>query len=220
MKLILFAIFNIIALSSISSRNLRPSDIFKGNNYGKNFNHVNKTKPINSKNDYILKDQKDLEKSYDSKYQNDTKEITISSTNIKDTIKGPPTNIKEKRYPNGNIKKGTGFEKISYHKDLGLKDGGCFMACCVIGGLTSNEQILKAREWSLKNKYITDDNSVKIPYKDFAKKISEQYQTTYNSNWEINGLRYNKIYWVIDSTKKEIFNSAGLKTRQYRNYNK
>ena len=212
MKLILFAIFNIIAFNFISSRNLRLSDIFKGDNYGKNF----KTKPINSKNHYILKDQKYLEKSYESKYQNDIKNIKIPL--LKDITKfpiaplGPPTNMPKKiKY----IKKGTGFERISYHKNLGLKKGSYFMACCVIGGLTSDEQILKAHAWSLKNKYITNDNSVKIPYKDFAKKISEQYKTKYNSDWEIKGLRFSKIYWVINSTKKEIFNSFGLGTRHY-----
>ena len=89
------------------------------------------------------------------------------------------------------------------------------MACCVIGGLISDKQILIAHEWALKNNYITNENDVKIPYKDFAKKISEQYKTNYHSDWEIEGLSYSGLYWVKDSTKKEIFNSAGLGTRRY-----
>ena len=204
MRLILFAIFNIIALNFISSRNLRPSDIFKGDNCGKNLNQKNKTKPINSKNDYILEDQKDLEKKIP------TPEIQIISR------RAPPVNIFDEIWrPQIFFKKGTGFEGISYHKDLGLNKGGYFMACCVIGGLVSDTQILNAHEWALKSNYITNDNFVNIPYKDFARKISEKYQTEYHSDWKIKGLVYSKIYWVVDSTGKEIFNSAGLGTRHY-----
>ena len=46
MKLILIIIFNIIALNFISSRNLIPSDIFKGDNYEKDLNQKKKLNPL------------------------------------------------------------------------------------------------------------------------------------------------------------------------------
>ena len=46
MKLIFFAIFNYIALNFISSRSLRPSDIFKGDNYEKDLNQKKKLNPL------------------------------------------------------------------------------------------------------------------------------------------------------------------------------
>ena len=190
-----------------------------------------KIKPINSKNEYILiEDQKYIEKSYDSKYLNATKDIknqTIidkeenqeegpDDSNSYDPVTNMPDKIKELKMKKKQkiIKNGTGIVGISYHKKLGLKKGGHFMACCVIGGLVSDEQILNAHEWALKNKFITKDNSVKIPCKDLAKKISTKYQTTYNSKWQIKILPVSKHSWVIDSKEKEVFNSAGLGARR------
>ena len=51
MKLILFEIFNIIDFKLILSKNLKPSDIFKGGNSEKNFNSKNKTQPVISINE-------------------------------------------------------------------------------------------------------------------------------------------------------------------------
>jgi len=65
MKLFLFVIFNLIDFNLILSKNLKSSDIFKGGDSKKNLNSRKYTKPINAKNDYSLKDQKDLEEQYD-----------------------------------------------------------------------------------------------------------------------------------------------------------
>ena len=107
-------------------------------------------------------------------------------------------------------KTGTGIETIDSQKKLGLHSGCNFMACCVIGGLTSNEQILKAHEWALKNKYIRTDNYVNMSPYDFAKKISEEFKTTYHSEWKRGGSGEVGHFWVVDSNGNEIFNSAGL----------
>ena len=107
-------------------------------------------------------------------------------------------------------KTGTGIETIDSQKKLGLHSGCNFMACCVIGGLTSNEQILKAHEWALKNKYIRNDNYVNMSPYDFAKKISEEFKTTYHSEWKRGGSSKVHHFWVVDSNGNEIFNSAGL----------
>ena len=107
-------------------------------------------------------------------------------------------------------KKGTGIETIDYQKTLGLKSGCNFMACCVIGGLTTNAQIMKAHEWALKNNYIRNDNYVNMSPYDFAKKISQEFQTTYHSEWKRGGSSEVHHFWVVDGNGNEIFNSAGL----------
>ena len=84
------------------------------------------------------------------------------------------------------------------------------MACCVIGGLTTNEQIIKAHEWALQNNFIRNDNYVNLDYNDFAKLVSEQFQTIYHPDWTRDGSDDQGHYWVLDSNGKEIFNSAGL----------
>ncbi len=71
--MILFAIFNIIVLNSISNKNLKASDIFKGNISEKYFNPKNKTEFLNSINDLNLKDKKGLVKLYNLKNINITK---------------------------------------------------------------------------------------------------------------------------------------------------
>ena len=84
------------------------------------------------------------------------------------------------------------------------------MACCVIGGLTTNEQIMKAHDWALEHKYIRNDNFVNLSPYDFAKKISEEFKTTYHSEWKRGGSGKVHHFWVVDSNGNEIFNSAGL----------
>ena len=106
--------------------------------------------------------------------------------------------------------KGTGIPTISSQKKLGYKAGCNFMACCVLGGLTNDDQIKKAHEWALGNKYIGKDDFVKLNYRDFAKKISEQFKTTYHSEWDRGGSTKKHHFWVVDGNGKEIFNSAGL----------
>ena len=107
-------------------------------------------------------------------------------------------------------KTGTGIETIDYQKTLGLKSGCNFMACCVMGGLTTNDQIMKAHEWALKNNYIRSDNYVNMSPYDFAKKVSQEFQTTYHSEWKRGGSSEVHHFWVVDENGNEIFNSAGL----------
>ena len=84
------------------------------------------------------------------------------------------------------------------------------MACCVIGGLTTNAQIMKAHDWALKNNYIRSNNYVNLSPYDFAKKISKEFKTTYHSEWKRGGSAAVRHFWVEDRNGNEIFNSAGL----------
>ena len=150
MKLILLTIF-IIIFNSISSKNLRPEDIFKGDNSKKNF--------------YI-------------------------PTNY-DSVKPP------KCY--------TGFPTISCDKDLGLEKERFFIACCVIGGLTRDKQIINAYKWAKDNNLLINDEK---PYKEFAKKISAQFKTQYHDDWKIKEPA--KGIFLVENSKEAIFNSAGF----------
>ena len=88
-----------------------------------------------------------------------------------------------------------------------------------MGGLTTSEQIKKAHEWALDNKYIRHDDYVKLYYKEFAKKISEEFKTTYHSEWDRGGSAQVGHFWVVDANGKEIFNSAGLGYHGHRRKN-
>ena len=126
MKLIPFVIF-IIIFNSISTKNLKPVDIFKGDNSRKNFNSKSKAKSINSIKNYHLNGPKYLRG------------------------KGLPRIYKKP------LKCYTGIKGISCDKDLNLENERFFISCCVIGGLTNNKQILNAFNWAKKNNYLTND---------------------------------------------------------------
>ena len=85
------------------------------------------------------------------------------------------------------------------------------MACCIKGGLIDDKQILNAKEWALKNNYIINDNGLKIPINDMAKKISEQFKTLYHNDWKIKRSSKEGNYMVIDSKRKIIFDSNGFR---------
>jgi hypothetical protein len=189
MKLILFAIFSII-LNSISSKNLKFSDIFKVDNSGKNFNTTNKTEYIYSTNNYHQKDQKDLQKPYYSTF-------------------GHEQRLPQNRQKIGKIglKCYTGIIGISCDKMLDLQKERFFLACCAIGGLNSNKQIFDAYKWAKSNNYLIND---KKSYKEFAKRISEKFQTNYHSDWKIKEKPENGIFWVEDSKEKGVFNPSGF----------
>ena len=109
------------------------------------------------------------------------------------------------------VSSGTGLKGVSYQRNLkGMRQGCLFMACCCIGGLGSDSQMLKARSWAVKNGYIRDsDTYVNIGSIDLAKKISKHFGTTFHSNFAVKkGCHH---FWVVDSNGKEVFNSAGLK---------
>ena len=116
-------------------------------------------------------------------------------------------------------KTGTGIETIGSQKSLGYAQGCNFMACCVLGGLTTSKQINDAHKWALDKGFIRNDCYVNLYYKDFAKKISEQFKTTYHSEWDRGGSAKVGHFWVVDGNGNEIFNSAGLGYHGHRHSN-
>ena len=184
MKLFVFLIFYIIELKLILSKNLKPSDIFKGGNSGKNFNSKNKTKSINSTNDCNHKDQEDYEESKEGK-----------SDDSGDG--GEPLND-----ISGGIKK---IEEL--HKILTLEKQILFMASCLKGGLTSDNHILDAYEWALQNNYYGNDK-----YDDLAKKISKKFKANYHNDWRISIFKKQHSCAIV-SGRKIIFDYNGLRNR-------
>ena len=89
------------------------------------------------------------------------------------------------------------------------------MSICVMSGLTSDKQIKKVHEWALENKYITNDNKLKIPNNELIKKISAKFQTNYHNDYKIIESK-NGHFYVENSKGKEIFNSDGFGFRGYR----
>ena len=186
MKLILFLIFSIIDFNLILSTNLKHSDIFKGSNSEKNFNPNNKTKPINSTNNYSLKDQEDLEMPEEDKRKLIYHENKIES-------------IGHDFYRQNKF--------VEADKSLTLEKQILFMASCLKGGLTSDEYILNAYDWAIRNKYFGTDK-----YDDLAKKISTQFKTNYQNDWKIRRSEKRQSC-VIVSNQKIILDYNGLKNR-------
>ena len=195
MKITLIVILNIIFVISVSSKNLKPPDILKGGNSEKNFNLKNKSKSIKSSND--LKNKKDLGKLYYSKDRRFFGDVSMKKTTT-------------------DIEKDI-FDFFGPNREsLNLKKKNLFIACCLKGGLTSNKQILSAYEWALKNKYIEKDYKINISKKELAKNISKQFNSTYHSEWKIEGSSKNEKYFFKDSkTYKIISPSAVLSNGDY-----
>jgi len=105
---------------------------------------------------------------------------------------------------------GTGLEGVSYQRNLpGMREGCYFMAICVIGGLGNDSQILMARSWAVKNGFIRDsDTYVYYGWQTLASKISQQFGTYLHS--DLSPKKGCNHYWVVDSSGREVFNSAGL----------
>ena len=196
MKIISFLFFNIFVFNLTSSKFLKISDIFKGNKFRNVFNLINKTKYLNSTRFCNQKDQKDLEKP--STYSNYSR---ITRAPITDDSKQAITIFKNDQ-ENVNTKDNS-FENI--------EKGSLFMALCVKGGLTSNEQILNAYEWALKNNYIINQNKVNMSWNDFAQKISEKFKSIYHFDWKIRNSFKEGHYNVIDSKFNIIYDSTGFK---------
>ena len=171
---------------------MHPSDIFKGNNSEKMFNLTNKNKHKNTTNNYSLKDKKYNESLIQDDVIEEIEEIEKIEVKRKPVFGGPPI-IGELTRKNN--------DQNSY-----------FMACCIKGGLTSDNQILIAHEWALENNFIINDNDGNISCNDFAQKVSQQFQTTYHSDWKLKGPSIKGHYLIIDSkTRKIIFDSAGFR---------
>ena len=183
MKITLIVVFNIISLISVSSKNLKPSDIFKGRNSEKN-----KTKHINSTNDCSLKDQGNFEG------PKKDKEISIVIPVFS------PDGV-----PPSDLDKEIKDIKVQNDKNLSLEKQILFLASCLKGGLTSDKQILNAYEWALENNYIRNDK-----YDDLAQKISKQFKTDYHDDWKIRKIK-NQHSCDIISKRKIIFNYDKLR---------
>ena len=168
MKLFLFVIFNLIDFNLILSKNLKSSDIFKEGDSKKFLNSKKYTKPINTKNDSSLKDQKDLEEQYDSEYQK-FGEFEGESKSEENYYHDDEPLID---YLDDNVD----------NTEEQLKKRTLFIAYCLKGGLTSDEQILNAYNWALKNKYLRND---KYKVKELSKNISNQFKSTFHKDWKI-----------------------------------
>ena len=109
------------------------------------------------------------------------------------------------------VKTGTGLTENTLQWKLPwMREGSLFMAACVIGGLASDKEMLSAREWAVSKGYIREnDNYVNMSGMELAKKIAQNYKTQFHENWDIKK-GCNKNFWVIDSKKKEVYNSNGL----------
>ena len=109
---------------------------------------------------------------------------------------------------------GTGVAGIPYQNEMPEMKSGClFLACCVIGGLGTRDQVLDARNWALGNGYISDTNYVQKKRTELPQIIADHYGTTYHSDFQIREDVYGggkTHFWVANSEGKEIFNSAGL----------
>lgn len=108
----------------------------------------------------------------------------------------------------------TGIKEISYRFDFFhppiMEEGSDFMACCVIGGLANNAQIISAYSWAIKLGYINEMGSIiGIDEIELSKKISEFFGTEFHSGWALQSSNCNH-YWVINEKGKEVFNSEGL----------
>ena len=195
MKIISFIIFNICVFNLTSSIFLKISDILKGSKLKKLFNLNNKAKHLNSTIDFNKKDEKDLE---EQTSESISTPATRAIGDMSEEVKNIFTNDQENENTEDNS-----FENI--------EKGSLFMALCVKGGLTSNEQILNAYEWALKNNYIINQNKVNMSWNDFAQKISEKFKSIYHFDWKIRNSFKEGHYNVIDSKFNIIYDSTGFK---------
>ena len=215
MKLIPFIIFNIIAINSNLSINIKPSDIFKRGNSEKNISSKNKTNLIISNNDYHLKDKKDLGNIRAPLLPRRIEPIRPIKLIVPRKPIRPLINMKKEAKSIFRPNKKKIDEEIKYQKCSSLAKGSLFIACCVKGGLTSDAQFLKACKWALESNYIKNEYHINISSNDFTKKVSKEFQTTYHDDWKIKESNRQGHYFVIDSRKKIIFDSAGFRNHGY-----
>ena len=106
---------------------------------------------------------------------------------------------------------GTGVRDISFQSSLPHMAEGCFfMACCVIGGLGTDEQIESAYYWALELGYINEMAWViGIDKFGLAQQVSQHFGTEYHQGWDLQDVNCNH-YWVINENGKEVFNASGL----------
>ena len=104
---------------------------------------------------------------------------------------------------------GTGIASINYQMYIpNMTYGCCFMSACVKGGLCTTAQISAAYSWALSAGKIEANTYVLVGGEQLAKDISAHYGTQYHSEYYFNS-NY-RHFWLVNSSGKEIFNSAGL----------
>ena len=104
---------------------------------------------------------------------------------------------------------GTGISTIDTQMKIpNMKSGCCFMSACVKGGLCTTAEISAAYNWALGAGKIEANTYVKVGKEQLAKDIAAHYGTTYHSEYQFKSS--SRHFWLVNSSGKEIFNSAGL----------
>jgi len=214
MKLILFIIFIIIEFNLILSKNIKHSDIFKGGKSKKNLKSKNKikpkpkSKPIIKKDESSLKNKKILE---ESEVENEEASIIEATDEIEEFIERSIVKVEAITTEDPGPLIDYPDEYIDNTEEL-LKRRILFIACCLKGGLISDEQILEAYNWALKNNYLINDKYV---VEDLAKKISNQFKSTFHNDWKIRRPKNGKkgVFSSIINKGKEIAKPHELRNR-------
>jgi len=122
-------------------------------------NSKNKTEPINTKND----------SSQDEIVYEVVDTVIIEEESVSEnrTDYGPPIDEQSNDWDNTDEK---------------LKKRIIFIACCLKGGLISDEQILNAYDWALENNNLIIDN---YNINELTEKISIQFKSTFHDDWKI-----------------------------------
>ena len=123
-------------------------------------NLKNKTKPINTKND--SSQDEIVYEVVDTVIIEEEESVPENRTDY-----GPPIDEQSDDWDNTNEK---------------LKKRIIFIACCLKGGLISDEQILNAYDWALENNYLI---YVNYNINELVKKISIQFKSTSHDDWKI-----------------------------------
>ena len=95
-------------------------------------------------------------------------------------------------------------------KNLEPGQRGKFLAYCIVSGLTTNDQISKAYQWALQNRFIRGNNNIEISLNDFTHKVHQQFKIISHRPLKIEGPIENGHFWIVDSKGYEIFNSKGI----------
>ena len=114
--------------------------------------------------------------------------------------------LKDKKY-NESLIQDEVIEEIEEIEKIEVKRKPVFGGPPIIGELTR-----KNNDQNSYFNFIINDNDGNISCNDFAQKVSQQFQTTYHSDWKLKGPSIKGHYSIIDSkTRKIIFDSAGFR---------
>ena len=112
--------------------------------------------------------------------------------------------------PQRNPPKRVDIIKTIDAKNLEPGQRGKFLAYCIVSGLTTNDQVSKAYQWALENRFIRGDNNIEISLDDFAQKVHQQFKITSRNHLKIEGPIEKGHFWIVDSKGYEIFNPKGI----------